>query len=128
MEPVLKTIDLDDFSKSISDNLRILDVRAPMEFAQGALPNSTNLPILNDEERHLIGTCYKINGREVAIALGHKIVSGENKTKKLQAWKDFFTQYPHAVLTCFRGGLRSQIAQKFLFEAGIDRPRLEKGY
>lgn len=121
-------LSLDEFVTSISDKLRILDVRAPVEFAQGALPNSVNLPILNDEERHLVGACYKQNGREAAIKLGHKIVSGENKIRKLNAWKDFLKENPEAVLTCFRGGLRSQITQSFLHEAGVDRPRLEKGY
>ena len=36
-----------------------IDVRAPIEFAQGALPTSKNLPILNDKEREKVGKAYK---------------------------------------------------------------------
>ena len=51
--------------------LHLIDVRAPIEFAQGSIPHATNLPILNDTERSIVGTCYKEQGPQAAIALGH---------------------------------------------------------
>lgn len=63
---------------------RWIDVRAPIEYVYGSIPNSINLPIMNDEERRLVGTCFKQQGREAAIELGHQLVSGRNKEQKVQ--------------------------------------------
>lgn len=105
-----------------------IDVRSPGEFAQGHLPGAINAPILNDEERALIGKCYKDKGQEAAIQLGHQIVTGENKSQKMHQWMSLVKQHPNALLMCFRGGLRSQLTQKWLQEAGFDRPLIEGGY
>lgn len=107
---------------------KIIDVRAPVEFAEGSLPNSVNLPILDDSERAMVGTCYKKQGQESAIALGHELVSGKNKEQKILGWKNFIEKNPGAILTCFRGGLRSRTAQRFLSETGIEISRIENGY
>lgn len=105
-----------------------IDVRSQGEFAQGHLPGAINAPILNDEERALVGKCYKDNGQEAAIRLGHEIVSGENKSQKLRLWKSILEKNPEAILMCFRGGQRSQITQRWLQESGIHRPLIEGGY
>lgn len=105
-----------------------IDVRAPVEFTQGHLPGATNLPILNDEERALIGTTYKKQGRDLAIELGYNLVSGDIKNLRVQKWLEFVSQNPEAVIYCFRGGLRSQITQKWLREAGVVRPLIKGGY
>lgn len=105
-----------------------LDVRSPGEFEQGHLPGAINIPILNDEERALIGTTYKTKGREEAVRLGHEVVSGNNRNQKLEQWKKVVTENPNVVLTCFRGGLRSQITRAWLKEAGFDRPLIDGGY
>jgi tRNA 2-selenouridine synthase len=47
---------------------------APIEFEQGAFPQSQNLILMNDDERKKIGTCYKNKGQEKAIELGHELV------------------------------------------------------
>lgn len=124
----MKAIGTEELKTKLLQGCKILDVRAPVEFSLSALPNSVNLPILNDEERALVGTCYKKSGREKAIALGYQIVSGANKDEKLKKWKAFLNDNPHAILTCFRGGLRSRIAQDFLAQLGIEIRRIEKGY
>lgn len=124
----MKTIDLKELKNRLLQDCKIIDVRAPIEFAQGALPNSINLPILDDQERALVGTCYKKMGKEKAIELGHQIVSGANKFDKINKWKEFIENNPHAIMTCFRGGLRSRISQSFLAESGIEISRIENGY
>ena len=124
----MKTLDLAELKARFLQDCKILDVRAPLEFAQGALPNSVNLPILDDAERALVGTCYKNSGQEKAIELGHRLVMGENKQQKIAAWKNFIQDNPHAILTCFRGGLRSKISQQFLADVGIEIPRIQHGY
>lgn len=123
-----KTFTSDQVKKHLLEGLSFIDVRAPVEFDSGSIPGSVNLPILNNEERAVIGTCYKQHGQEKAIELGHQIVSGENKENKLKKWIDFFEQNPKSIVTCFRGGKRSQITQQFLLELNIHIPRIENGY
>lgn len=106
----------------------MIDVRAPIEFAKGALPSALNLPFINDEERHRIGICYKENGQQAAIDLGNQLVNGEIKKQRVRAWQQFLEQHPDAVLYCARGGLRSQLSQQWLAESGIECPRIEGGY
>ncbi len=106
----------------------IIDVRAPIEFATGSLPGSINLPIMNNEERAEVGTVYKQQGQEKAILRGHSLVSGSVKELRVKAWADFIQQHPEAIVTCFRGGLRSKITQQWLADAGVLVPRIEGGY
>lgn len=128
MSSPLRTISIDEFKEKLLDRTPIIDVRAPIEFQSGAIPGSINLPILEDEERALIGTCYKQKGQEKAIELGYQIVAGENKYEKQKKWVHFIQNNPLSIVTCFRGGKRSQITQMFLNEVGLDVPRLEHGY
>ncbi|KAF1053072.1 MAG: tRNA 2-selenouridine synthase [Stenotrophomonas maltophilia] len=107
----------------------LMDVRAPVEFLKGAFPNTINRPLMNDIERQRVGTCYKQNGQEAAIALGHELVCGPLKAERIEAWAAFARAHPDGYLYCFRGGLRSQITQQWLKrEAGIDYPRVIGGY
>ncbi|MFJ3522246.1 tRNA 2-selenouridine(34) synthase MnmH [Pseudomonas sp. NPDC090203] len=107
----------------------MMDVRAPVEFTKGAFPGVINLPLMNDIERQKVGTAYKQEGQQAAIELGHKLVSGELKQARIQAWAEFTRQHPEGFLYCFRGGLRSQITQQWLKgEAGIEYPRVIGGY
>lgn len=117
-----------DYLKIILGRIPILDVRAPIEFLEGSIPHSVNIPILTNEERHVVGTCYKKQGKDAAVALGHKLVSGENKNQKLERWSEFLRTHPNAIFTCFRGGLRSQTAQSWLRGLGFSNARLEFGY
>lgn len=117
-----------DYQKIILENIPMIDVRAPIEYDKGAFPNTVNLPILTDEERHTIGIKYKEAGNESATALGYELVSGDIKEGRVQAWLDFIKANPEAYLYCFRGGSRSRISQEWLQEAGVEIPRLEGGY
>lgn len=107
----------------------LMDTRAPVEFAKGAFPGAVNLPLMNDAERQAVGTCYKRQGQEAAIALGHRLVSGEIKAGRVEAWARFVQAHPEGYLYCFRGGLRSQIVQQWVEAAtGVRYPRIVGGY
>jgi tRNA 2-selenouridine synthase len=106
----------------------LIDVRAPVEFNLGSLPHAVNLPIMNDEERSAVGTMYKQQGRAEALRLGHELVSDGVKADRIKKWSNFIERNPDAIIYCFRGGLRSQITQQWLKEAGIDRPLIIGGY
>lgn len=113
------------FKKIVLERQPIVDVRAPIEFDDGCIPGSVNLPIMNNEERAQVGTTFKKQGRDAAIALGQSLVSGELREQRIQAWNEFIALNPNAIITCFRGGLRSKIAQEWL---AVPRPRIEGGY
>ena len=107
----------------------LLDVRAPIEFSEGAFPGATNMPLLTDEERHLIGIRYKNNGQDAAIALGQELIDGTPKQQRVAAWKSFVEQNRNSVLYCFRGGMRSKISQQWIAEeTGVIYPRVKGGY
>lgn len=112
----------------IGEQRPLLDVRAPGEFARGSLPGAVNLPLLDDDQRAQIGLCYKQQGAEAAVELGHHLISGELKLRRIHHWAHFFRDHPDGVLFCYRGGLRSAITQQWLRELGLDIPRIEGGY
>ena len=117
-----------DFKRLFQNDIPLIDVRAPVEFSAGHFPRSINLPILSDQERHLIGTRYKEKGQESAIQLGHELVTGAVKEARVDAWKRAIAQNPTAVLYCFRGGLRSRITQQWLSQAGVTIELVPGGY
>lgn len=118
----------DDFKSIVLNKTPLLDVRAPIEFKKGAFLNTVNLPIMNDEERHLVGICYKNQGNKKAIELGHALVNADIKEKRVASWIDFIDANPSALLYCFRGGQRSKIAQEWLHVRGREIVRLRGGY
>ena len=120
--------DTEDFASVLLSGVPLLDVRAPVEFSQGAFPSSVNLPLMDDEERHRVGLQYKLAGQDEAIVLGHALVSGEVKAQRVSQWVKFAKEHPEGYLYCFRGGLRSRILQQWLAEAGQPYPRILGGY
>ena len=118
-----------DFAGLFLADVPLMDVRAPVEFHKGAFTQSINLPLMNDQEREQVGTCFKQQGQQAAIELGHRLVAGPLKQARIEAWRTFAQQHPQGYLYCFRGGLRSQITQQWLAqEAGIEYPRVIGGY
>lgn len=120
--------DCTELHRLFVDDVPLMDMRAPVEFAKGAFPGVVNLPLMTDDERHKVGTCFKQQGQAAAIALGHQLVNGAVKQQRLEAWAAFAKAHPDGYLYCFRGGLRSQIVQGWLKEAGIHYPKVVGGY
>jgi tRNA 2-selenouridine synthase len=120
--------DSDNYAEILNSGVPLLDVRAPVEFSQGAFPGAINLPLMEDEERHRVGTRYKQAGQDSAIKLGHELVSGSTKDERVARWVQFASENPDGYLYCFRGGLRSRLSQQWLADAGIQYPRIVGGY
>ena len=91
-----KAIDRELIRSLFLNNTPLIDVRAPIEFSQGAFPKAMNYPLMNDQERHDVGVCYKQKGQAAAIKLGHKLVSGDIKQHRLELWQNFAKQHPDA--------------------------------
>lgn len=105
----------------------IIDVRSPSEFALDHLPGAINLPVLDNQEREVVGT---VNARESAFAakrLGaakvaariSEILSGPLAGKPHQ-WKP--------LIYCWRGGNRSGSLATVMARIGWQTSVLTGGY
>ena len=75
MVPKSKIINIDEFNFDQKDiPMRILDVRSPSEFLEDHMMGAENYPVLNDEERTIVGTLYKKNNFS-AKQLGAKLIA-----------------------------------------------------
>lgn len=124
----MNEVDERDFATLFIESIPLLDVRSEPEFAKGAFPAAVNLPILTDAERKQVGLCYQHEGQAAAIALGHQLVSGDARQSRVAAWCALADENPELVLYCWRGGLRSELAQQWLAESGRDVARVKGGY
>ncbi len=121
-------VSIADHAAILRDNIPVLDVRAPVEYARGSLPNSVNVPLLTDNERAEVGIRYRQSGNEAAVALGYDLVKGSTKHQRIEAWSRFVQSHPDALVTCWRGGQRSAIAQQWLADVGVEVPRIAGGF
>lgn len=121
-------LERDDIRQLFVKQTPLIDVRAPVEFNQGAFASAVNLPILDDEQRHLVGICYKDKGQQAAIALGQQLVSGDLKSQRIDAWQQHIKANPSTVLYCFRGGLRSKTSLDWLLQSDVEVPLVKGGY
>jgi tRNA 2-selenouridine synthase len=96
----------------------LIDVRSPVEVARGALPGAHALPLMTDEERHLVGLRYKEAGQDAAIELGYAL-AGPHLPARAAAWRAVADAAPTAV-TCWRGGLRSTLAVRHLGRPDVE--------
>ncbi len=104
----------------------IIDVRSPAEYAQGRIPNAINLPLFTNEERTIVGTCYKKEGREAAIQLGLKLV-GPKLHEFIENVKHLDINIPIAI-HCWRGGMRSGSMAWLFSTYGFKTVVLKGGY
>lgn len=118
----------DNYQHLLCSDIPLIDVRAPVEFAHGAMPAACNLPLMSDDERAAVGTCFKQHGQKAAVELGHRLVNGEIRQTRLKGWIDRCRQQPQGYICCARGGMRSHIVQQWLRDAGIDYPLVTGGY
>lgn len=117
-----------DLQALFLEDTPLLDVRAEVEFAKGAFPHTTNLPILTDPEREQVGTTYKQEGQEAAIRLGHRLVNPEVRAQRLAHWQAWVAANPTGRLYCFRGGMRSALVEEWLAQAGTPCEHIPGGY
>lgn len=104
----------------------ILDVRAPVEYAQGHIPGAISLPLFTDEERARIGTMYKQVSPDKAVLLGLDFFGPKLRTLAEQARR--LAPGQEVRLHCWRGGMRSGAVQWLLELAGLHVNLLDKGY
>ncbi len=118
-----QNVSIGDFRKESGP---ILDVRSPVEFVKGHIPDAVNFPLFSDEERAKIGICYKEQGREAAVALGFEVV-GPKLGKLVNSAIKIASGYPVRI-HCARGGMRSRSVAWCLKTAGLEVTTLDGGY
>jgi len=106
--------------------LTIIDVRSPKEFAEGHIPGAVNISIFDNDERAVVGTLYKQQGKQAAVLKGLEIIGPKMATIAKQALK---LAHDNKILVhCWRGGMRSE-SMAWLFEkVGIECQVLSGGY
>lgn len=100
---------------------QLLDVRAPVEVDRSGIPGALSLPILNDEERAAVGTCYHEDGNAAAVALGVELTA-PHRDARVARWREAVaaSKRPTA-FACWRGGQRSGIATEWLGDSNVSR-------
>lgn len=106
-----------------------IDTRSPAEFEQGHIPGAVNVPLLENDERAIVGTLYKQIGPEPAKIKGLEIVSSK-LTHMVGQIADLLKNTPQATLVvyCWRGGMRSKSLLTILELMGIQGSQLQGGY
>lgn len=102
-----------------------IDVRAPVEFEEDHLLGAVNLPLLSDEERHIVGTIYKQVSQNLAIEKGMGYY--QEKIPRMIEFVSQFKGHP-LVVYCWRGGLRSKIICDLFESLGYPTYQLKDGY
>lgn len=118
-------LDIADFLRESSSRV-LLDVRSPGEYAQGHIPGAVSFPLFSDEERALVGTCYKQQGKEQALELGLELV-GPKMAGFIRQARQLAPDRRLAV-HCWRGGQRSGSMAWLFRQAGFEVATLDGGY
>jgi tRNA 2-selenouridine synthase len=123
---VSETISLSYILERGLEHFNLIDVRSEGEFAEDAIPTASNIPLLNNDERAKVGTCYVQTGPRDARLLGVDLVS----PKLPQLIRSFLNIKDRRLMVvyCWRGGLRSASTAGLLKLAGLDVSRIEGGY
>ena len=105
----------------------LIDARSPAEYAEDHIPGAINCPVLNDEERAIVGTIYvqqsafearRVGGGLVAANLARHL-AGPLADKPI-TWRP--------LVYCWRGGMRSGSMVQWLRLVGWDAQQLAGGY
>ena len=120
MKPVVRVEDRHAFDT-------IIDARSPAEFEIDHIPGAINCPVLDNEERRIVGTLYKQVGAFEARRVGGAMVAA-NLARHL---REQFADRPSGwrpLVYCWRGGLRSGSMTTWMRMVGWDAQQLAGGY
>ncbi len=109
---------------------QVVDVRSPGEFDEGHAPGALSRPLLDDEQRRLVGIAYKHEG-----AAGARMVAVEQISAGLAAYLADLVALARAqpqgrrlAVMCWRGGERSRNVVLLLALVGVHVVTVRGGY
>ena len=105
----------------------IIDARSPAEFAEDHLPGAINWPVLDDEERAIVGTLYKQVSPFEARKRGAAMVA-RRVAEHLDRWSADLDRSWRPLVYCWRGGDRSGTLAWFLDRIGFRTTLVDGGY
>ena len=109
------------------DQHAIIDVRSPAEFAEDHLPSAENWPVLDDEQRRIVGTLYVKDSPLAARKVGAVMVA-RNIAAHVERWVQDKPREWQPLVYCWRGGQRSGALAWFLDQIGFRTAKLQGGY
>ena len=117
-------------TEAIADLARfdtIVDARSESEFAEDRLPGAVNWPVLDDDERRLVGTEYAqisaFEAQKRGAAMVAKNIALHIERHVMARPKDW-----RPLVYCWRGGKRSGAMAWFLDQMGFRTHVIEGGY
>jgi tRNA 2-selenouridine synthase len=111
---------------SLSKCHTVIDVRSPAEFIDGHIPGAFNIPLFDNEERKIVGTIYKQEGRRKAIVKGFEFV-GIKMAALIEDVKQL-SDNDQILVYCWRGGMRSASMAWWFERNGFQCKTLLGGY
>lgn len=109
---------------------QVVDVRSPSEFAEGHMPGALSHPLLDDEQRHVVGIAYKQEG-----AVRARMAALEEISAGLPAYLAELTALGRSqppgrrlAVMCWRGGERSRNVVLLLALVGVHAVAVAGGY
>ncbi len=105
----------------------IVDVRSPAEFAEDHVPGAISLPVLDNDERALVGTIYVQESRFRARRVGAALVARNIARHLDEGLRDKPGSWAPLVY-CWRGGQRSNAMATVLDQVGWRPSVLAGGY
>lgn len=121
----MKTVPISEFLE-LAEKLPVVDVRSPGEFEKGHISNGYNIPVFKDDERAIVGTIYKLQGKKDAIEKGLEIVGP--KMLELAKEAEKIAVDGQLLVHCWRGGMRSNRMAWLFEQVGLNCSVLEGGY
>lgn len=105
----------------------IIDVRSQSEFAEDHIPGAINCPVLDDQERILVGTTYKQIGSFEAKKIGASLTA-KNLALHLEQQFLHHEKTWRPLVYCWRGGNRSGSLAHILAKIGWPVAQIDGGY
>ncbi|MEN9962940.1 MAG: tRNA 2-selenouridine(34) synthase MnmH [Bacteroidota bacterium] len=127
---MIKKISISEFL-SLADSIPVFDVRSPGEYHHAHIPGAYSLPLFTDEERAIVGTAYKQQGKQPAVKIGldyfgPKMKSIIEEVERILA--SVSPQQNKIVVHCWRGGMRSAGVAWLLDLYGYEVQTIVGGY
>ena len=138
----VKKLLLEDFLQ-LAVTMPVLDVRSPGEYQHAHIPGAYNLPLFTNEERAIVGTLYKQQGKQKAVKSGLGFFGPKMNAMLEQAeafQREFIKTSPSPrpdspfggqgglLVHCWRGGMRSAGVAWLLDLYGFEVYTLVGGY
>ncbi|RAL25136.1 tRNA 2-selenouridine(34) synthase MnmH [Lujinxingia litoralis] len=124
----MKHVEIEAFLDGKKRGQIVFDVRTPAEFAKGHIPGAKNLPLFLDEERVVVGTLYKQEGRHRAILEGLDYVGPRMRELIETVQREVGPPGSSVMVHCWRGGMRSASVAWLLEMYGFEVSVLTGGY